>query len=286
MEVIQVTIEQKKFMDYTGTSHLWSKIKNELANKAGTITAGGGIEVTGTTAAPTVAIKLSAKAGNALSIESGSGEQGLYVNVPSGDAYNIVKDTTDNSFAAVYHLTKNGTNQGAAIEIPKDMVVSSGTVETKSESGAWGNAGTYIKLVLANATNDTIYIPVDSLIEYVTSGSGQNDMVVIAVDSSTHQVTATITDGTITKAKLASAVQTSLNNADSALQAADITEGATNGTISVDGSDVAVHGLGTAAYASTTDFDAAGDATAVYQAIIAMTTSEIDAAIAAANAQS
>lgn len=286
MEVIQVTIEQKKFMDYTGTSHLWSKIKNELANKAGTITAGGGIEVTGTTAAPTVAIKLSAKAGNALSLETGSGEQGLYVNVPSGDAYTITKDTTSSNYAAVYHLTKNGTNEGAAIEIPKDMVVQSGTVETKSTTGDWGAAGTYIKLTLANATNDTLYIPVDSLIEYVTSGSQSGDMIIIDVNASTHQVTATITDGTITKAKLASAVQTSLNNADSALQAADITEGATNGTIAVNGSDVAVHGLGTAAYASTTDFDAAGDATAVYQAIIAMTTSEIDAAIAAANAQS
>ena len=55
-----MAIESKKFMDYTGTSHLWSKIKAELANKAGAITAGNGIEVTGTTAAPTVAIKLSA----------------------------------------------------------------------------------------------------------------------------------------------------------------------------------------------------------------------------------
>lgn len=281
-----MAIESKKFMDYTGTSHLWSKIKAELANKAGAITAGNGIEVTGTTAAPTVAIKLSAKANNALTLESGAGEEGLYVNVPNGDSYNITKDTTDNNYAAVYHLTKNGTNQGAAIEIPKDMVVSSGTVETKSTSGDWGAAGTYIKLVLANANNDIIYIPVDSLIEYVTSGSGQNDMVVIAVDSLTHQVTASITDGTITKAKLAAAVQTSLTNADNAVQASQIAEGSTNGTISVKGSDVAVHGLGSAAYASTTDFDAAGDATAVYNAIIAMTTSEIDAAIAAANSAS
>ncbi len=46
-----------------------------------------------------------------------------------------------------------------------------------------------------------------------------------------------------------------------------VTEGTTNGTVSVDGTDVAVHGLGTAAYADTTDFDAAGAATGVQTAI-------------------
>ena len=55
------------------------------------------------------------------------------------------------------------------------------------------------------------------MIEYVTSGSGANDMVKIAV-SADHKVTASITDGSITKAKLATAVQNSLNNADSAIQ--------------------------------------------------------------------
>lgn len=39
-------------------------------------------------------------------------------------------------------------------------------------------------------------------------------------------------------------------------------EGSTNGTIALNGNDVAVHGLGSAAYADTTDFDAAGDADA------------------------
>lgn len=46
--------------------------------------------------------------------------------------------------------------------------------------------------------------------------------------------------------------------ADSAVQS--VAEGSENGTISVDGTDVAVHGLGSAAYAQTTDFDVAGAA--------------------------
>lgn len=69
------------------------------------------------------------------------------------------------------------------------------------------------KLVLANATNDTLYIDVDSLIEYVTSGSAAGDMVVVAIDEKTHKVTASITDGTITKAKLATEVQSDLDKA-------------------------------------------------------------------------
>lgn len=46
--------------------------------------------------------------------------------------------------------------------------------------------------------------------------------------------------------------------ADSSLQKADIAEGLTNGTISVKGEDVSVHGLGSAAYKADTAFDAAG----------------------------
>lgn len=57
--------------------------------------------------------------------------------------------------------------------------------------------------------------------------------------------------------------------AESALQKADITEGATNGTITVKGADVAVHGLGTAAYTLSSAYDKAGDAAALQTAVIA-----------------
>lgn len=76
--------------------------------------------------------------------------------------------------------------------------------------------------------------------------------------------------------KAATAVQTALDthtgNADihvaaadktkwnAALQASDIAVGTANGTISVKGTDVAVKGLGSAAYAATTAFDASGSA--------------------------
>lgn len=48
--------------------------------------------------------------------------------------------------------------------------------------------------------------------------------------------------------------------ADSALQTADVVEGTVNGTISVKGTDVAVKGLGSAAYQNSSVFDASGAA--------------------------
>ena len=218
------------------------------------------IVVSGTTTAPTVAVQISKEAGNDLVKKT----DGLFVEVPDSAVYSITKDETSADYAAIYHLTKDGVNTGVAINIPKDMVVKSGTVEVNPSGQA---AGTYLVLTLANATEDKVYINVGSLIEYVTSGSAVSDMVVVAV-SEDHKVTATITDGSITKAKLEAGVQTSLNKADSALQKTDIVSGSVNGTISVGGSDVEVKGLGTAAYKAVSDFDAAGAADDAKAAVI------------------
>lgn len=57
--------------------------------------------------------------------------------------------------------------------------------------------------------------------------------------------------------------------ADTALQKASITSGVTNGSIAVGGTDVAVKGLGSAAYVATTAFDAAGVAESKVNALSA-----------------
>lgn len=198
------------------------------------------VTVAGTATAKTVGVKLDPDASNAIKL----GEAGLKVVIPAAAEYSIVKADDSGDYAAVYNLTKGGEVVGASINIPKDMVVKSGEVATNPDET---HTGTFLVLTLANATEDKIYINVADLIEYVTSGSKTGDMVVIDV-SADHKVTATITDGTVTKAKLAVDVQTSLGKADSAVQAADIIEGTENGTISVKGTAVAVHGLQDAAY--------------------------------------
>ena len=133
-------------------------------------------------------------------------------------------------YAKVYTL-KQGDKQVGIINIPKDIVVKSGSVVDGK-----------IVLVLNDENATEIVIPAGDLIEYVTSGSVAGDMIVVNVDAN-HKVTATITDGTVTLAKLASSVQGSLAKADAALQVADIATGGTAGTISVRGTDVAVNGL-------------------------------------------
>lgn len=128
----------------------------------------------------------------------------------------ITTDSTDNTYAKVYVVEQGGSQIGR-INIPKDLVVSEGSVVTNPTGQP---AGTYIKLIIANQTNP-LYINVASLIEYVTSGSAAGDMVYVTVDPDTHKVTATVTNGTITKEKLDSKVQNSLGLADSAVQPKD-----------------------------------------------------------------
>lgn len=266
----------------TEATGLYKEIADVLAvanGKVGSVKAtDASVVIGGTATAPTVGVQLSKGEGNALTLEA----DGLKVLVPdvTHPEYSIVADKNPGSFSAVYHLTKDGANVGAAINIPKDMVVQSGTVQT-FEAGALPEgvpaAGTYIVLTLANATSDKLYIKVDDLIEYVTGGSGENDAIQINVTSDTHKVSASVKDGSLTLAMLSSAVQASLKKADSAVQS--IAEGTANGTISVDGANVAVHGLQDGAYATVKSLNdtAQGYATAVKTELIGADSDEASA---------
>lgn len=134
------------------------------------------------------------------------------------------------------YVLKQGENTVGTINIPKDMVVQSGEVVVNPEGQA---AGTYIKLTLANASNDVIYVNVGNLVD-IYKAKASAAQVQIVVDSSTREisasivagsitatelaanavVTAKIADGNVTKAKLSTEVQASLDKADAAAQAA------------------------------------------------------------------
>lgn len=172
----------------------------EAQAKVASVTAGdNSVAVGGTATAPTVAAKISQDADNALALA----DDGLKVVIPAAAEYSIVKAENSGDYAAVYNLTKGGEIVGASINIPKDMVVKSGSVVDGD-----------IVLVLNDEANTEIVIPADTLIEYVTSGSVAGDMVVISV-SDDHKVTASITDGAITAAKLTTELQTAIGKAHS-----------------------------------------------------------------------
>lgn len=225
---------------------LYALIDEVKALTEGKVTSVGATDksvvVGGTTTAPKIQVQISKDSDNALSLAA----DGLKVVVPdvTHPEYSIIEDKTSTDYSAVYHLTKDGKNVGAAINIPKDMVVKSGTVETNPTGKP---AGTYLVLTLANTTEDKIYINVGDLIEYVTAGDSPDGMVIVSV-SDDHKVTATLGDASITETKLAKAVTDKLAKAVSAVQS--VTESTTNGNISVDGTDVPIHGLQDAAYAT------------------------------------
>lgn len=192
--------------DYAKTADMDKKVASVAAEDKS-------ITIGGTTTAPTVKVAIAAGDDNALTLAA----DGLKVVVPAAAEYSIAKlEAANEGMSASYQLTKDGKSVGAIIDIPKDMVVKSGTVETyKAGSLPEGvaEAGTYIVLTLANATEDKLYINVGGLIEYVTGGSGENDAIQINVTSDTHKVTASVKDGSIALGKLTTAVQTQINKA-------------------------------------------------------------------------
>lgn len=256
------TAAQGESTPATGLYALIDEVKALAEGKVASVGATDtSVVVGGTATAPTIQVQISKDSDNALSLAT----DGLKVVVPdvTHPEYSIVEDKTSADYSAVYHLTKDGVNVGAAINIPKDMVVKSGTVETNP---AGKPAGTYLVLTLANATEDKIYINVGDLIEYVTAGDSPDGMVIVSI-SDDHKVTATLGNASITEAKLAKDVTDKLAKAVSAVQS--VTTSTTNGNISVDGTDVPVHGLQDAAYATVASLNttAQGYATAVQTAL-------------------
>jgi hypothetical protein len=187
-------------------------------------------------------------------------------------------DTPTEGYLKTYVLSQY-TKEIGKIDIPKDLVVESGTVVTDPEGQ---DKGTYIKLVIANQT-DPIYINVKDLVDIYTAAKNATQIqlavnvnneisaTIVAGSVGTTELadnavtTAKIADANVTLAKLSSSLQASIGKADSAIQ--QIATGSTNGTIAVDGTDVAVKGLGSAAYKADTAFDVAGAASAVLGAV-------------------
>lgn len=227
------------------------------------------VAIGGTATAPTVKVALSASEGNALTLET----DGLKVVVPdvTHPEYKLAAATTTTGMLKSYKLTKDGADVDGSvvIDIPKDMVVKSGSVATYSAGNlpdGVAEAGTYIVIVLSN--DDTLYIKADGLVDVYGGDVASDKIITVNVDPATKTITATIADGSVTKAKLVKAVQDSLALADSAIQT--VASGTANGTIAVDGKDVAVTGLKDAAYITVESLNttAQGYANTVKDAVV------------------
>lgn len=148
----------------------------------------------------------------------------------------VTIDTTTTTAGALKSYTiKQGDQEIGVIDIPKDMVVKSGSVVTNPEGQA---EGTYIKLVLDNVA-EPLYINVANLVDiYTAQANAAQVQLVVSADNVISasivagSVTATelandavttvkIANENVTKEKLAQDVQASLNKADAAATKAE-----------------------------------------------------------------
>lgn len=215
---------------------------------------------------PTVA----GTAGQVLRLKSDGNTE--WYSIPAATDYSVtITSSTPEGVAKRYTITQLGSTVGT-IDIPKDLVVSSGSVV----AGTWaGNSFTEsasgkdqaIKLVIANQTTP-IYINVAKLVDIYTAKKNATQ-VQLAIDSATNEISASIVAGSITSTELDSATNNLLAKAGTAVQT--VKEGSTNGTILVDDKPVAVHGLKSAAYKDSSDFATADQGAKADSAIQSVT---------------
>ena len=137
-------------------------------------------DVTTTEGKVTVGVKISAAEGNELELK----DDGLYLDIPEVEVpeYSVVKaETAENGYIATYHLTKDGENIGAAINIPKDFLVKGASIaEVTVEGQPYTDAKVgdkYIDFVInvkagAEEAESHIYLPVNELVDVYTAGNG------------------------------------------------------------------------------------------------------------------
>ncbi len=122
----------------------------------------------------TIGVQLSAVEANALTLKP----DGLYVQSVEFEMERMSE--ADEGYSATYKLKRTvgsaSSYVGATINIPKDLVVESGTVETVEyidmPYGGAREGDKYIDLVLANSDSSHIYIPVNDLVDNYTAGDG------------------------------------------------------------------------------------------------------------------
>lgn len=120
----------------------------------------------------------------------------------------IEKDLLNGTFELVTIVEGTGADAGKYFD---------GATEVGSAQGVTG-AGVYMKYN-SNAAGESpsfSYADMSACIEYLTVGTQTGKMVTLSIDSATHTITADIADGTLTEAKLATAVQTKLGHAETA----------------------------------------------------------------------
>lgn len=173
------------------------------------------------------------------------------------DAY--TKDEVDD---LIDNLEDNDTTYGITYDsVNKKIKLEAGGTNTEIDATDFIKDGMLSDAQYDTTTNKlTLTWNTDAGIE--VTEIDLNDLVDTYTGSETIEVSTegviSVKDGSIGSAKLDTAVNTSLGLADSAVQS--VTAGAENGTIDVDGTNIAITGLKSAAYTESSSYETAGAA--------------------------
>ena len=127
--------------------------------------------------------------------------------------YSVTETTVTEGYSKTYTLTKDGTEVGVKINIPKDLVINKGSIkivaeaDTPYEGAIVGDK--YLDIELNDPTKDHIYIPVKELVDAYT---GKNNTKLHTTIGSNNSIEVQLQPGSIEKADLTEALQQELNN--------------------------------------------------------------------------
>lgn len=250
--------------------------KTAAEAKVAGVTAGdNSIEVVNTDAKnPKVKVKIDPDEDNALEL----GEAGLKVTIPEAAKVEVVKKSAaTDGYIATYILEVDGEQAGAEINIPKDYLVKSATIQTVSEadkpySGA-KIGDKYIDFVVntyeGTGNESHIYLAVNELVDTYTPGDGISisdaNVVAIKLDSANANGLAVTSAGL--KLGLAAPSVSGEGGSAGAMSATDkeklngIADGATkveasqtNGNVKIGGTETPVYTLPTTVLDATDTF--------------------------------
>ena len=152
---------------------------------------------------------------------------------------------TEEGYIASYAVKQNGTQVGATINIPKDYLVKNAELKTCTEVDqpveGYKIGDKYmdftINTVEGSGNESHIYINVNELFDAYTSGSEASDTVVVTVDNNTNKISADITDGTVTRAKINAAFEKNITDVEATHATAEEGSGAKYKTVAEEVAD-------------------------------------------------
>ena len=157
----------------------------------------------------------------------------------------VEKIAAEEGYIASYAVKQNGAQVGATINIPKDYLVKNAELKTCTEVDqpveGYKVGDKYmdftINTVEGSGNESHIYINVNELFDAYTSGSEASDTVVVTVDNNTNKISADITNGTVTRAKINAAFEKNITDVEATHAAAEEGSGAKYKTVAEEVTD-------------------------------------------------